>query len=557
MSQDACYRLRQMAEKAQAMGRPERAFDLCVMSAVDAPSIRERRYALTLLRVILGELPVSARTPTREMQRKTLGLVWPQVKQALGEVGFPTVRGHRSAENDDCIVRARVEWLADSGPDDLPLNMDETLCATVKAALSAARREGTPCALRLRFVGPTDWTGSSAGLAVALAALSVLRGAPVGDGWVASATVAEDGRVGQVGEMAAKIRLLDEARPLARCLVAAGDEGSVPACVGVASLADAASLVWPSESLDVDGLLEQVRALVRKGRWADAARCAHRLVGHRELRESETVLVLGTLLSYANHCANTQQQDIWNHSLVASLPACGSPEVVEPLCFLAVCMMDAFRIPVAARWAEQAAAASGTDARKRIHAHGTLAKVRRIEGRFGEAVTLQEGILRCAEAEVPEEAPRCAGDLSSLLVAENRHEEALQVALRALELCRQTERGKAYVESSLPFLQVHRARAYAACGDVTLAMQVLEDLPLEAPFAARLSAMLSYAEWANDSDSVTRWLAANHPGEMSPVVRALVARTYGRLGDLVAQETLVNLLGGGLSFEEAARRLPY
>ncbi len=541
-------------------GRPERAFDACVEAARThrAPSVR--RYAARLLGTVAPKVPVSARTHARRGLARGLVDPWAVPLPRPGVVAFPTVRGECGGCADDCFVHVHIQpWKSpnDGLPDDL---CPASLAAIVDALAAARTLEGRDTTFRVRFEGPAGWSGDSAGLAVALAAVSALRGQAVPDRVVATGRVAPDGAVHAVGHLTAKATLLRAARPRARMLVATGNADGDPGRVPVADLAAACVAAWGDDAgLDLDTALPQVREQFRQGQWVQAAVLADTLLADPELEDEERAELLGMRLAAANHSGDATQ----GAELAARLDAVltrGVPaaKAVQAMGHLAIRALDDLNIDAAETLAEEAGGLLAPDAAAQVHALGPLALVRRLQGRFEESVALRRRSLALAERT---ERPRCLGDLSAALLHAGQAEAALEQAEAALAAVDRMRRRRGYRDLTRPFIRYHQARALRANGRIEVAREIFAEVSAVPGLTPSLFAFLALCEL--DGEAGLARLEERHgsmPGFLQelPILRALFDRSRARLGDEAAGRRLCAMLGlPAEAVEEAGRRLPY
>lgn len=545
---------------ALAAGRPERAFDDCVEAARShrAPSVR--RYAARLLGTVAPKVPMSARTDARRGLARGLVDSWAVPLPRPGVVAFPTVRGECGGCADDCFVLVHVQsWEAPE--DGLPDDLSSASRTAIADALAAARTlEGRDTTFQVRLEGPAGWSGDSAGLAVALAAVSALRGQAIADRVVATGRVAPDGAVHSVGHLTAKATLLRAARPRARMLVATGNADGDPGRVPVADLAAACVAAWGDDAgLDLYSALPKARERFTQGKWVEAARLADTLLAEPELEDEARAELLGMRLAAANHSGDAAQ----GAELAARLDAVlsrGVPaaKAVQAMGHLAIRALDDLNIDAAETLAQQAGALLPPHHAARMHALGPLALVRRLQGRFDASVALRRRSLGVAERT---EHPRCLGDLSAALLHAGQAKAALEQAEAALAAVEQLRWRRGYRDLTRPFIRYHQARALRANGHVDAAREIFTEVSAVPGLAPSLFAFLAQCEL--DAEGGLARLEERHgsmPGFLQalPILRALFDRSRARLGDEAAGRRLCALLGlPADAVEEAGRRLPY
>lgn len=445
-------------------------------------------------------------------------------------MAFPAV-----GRGEGRFITAVVE--AAQGADQLP----EEVPPGVRQALDAAREAGW--FFHLSFLpAEASWEGASCGLAVALAARSLVRHQGICTLHSATGRVDLQGRVLSVGKVPDKLRLRHEARPWGRMLIPHDDRGGeLPVFVqSVADLDQAWAALGHSPDRDPEDQVRRVKDLDRKDPQ-EAARLALPLLDDPDLSDGDQLTLHLALLAAANHSADTEAQARWTGALARLTDTCPTGEdLARALGTLAVSAIDALDLPAARRALGQADA-SGVYREHRVHLDGPSAMLATLEGDFEQALAHRR---RNVDQAAPNERARCLGDIADALLRLDRAEEALGVLDEALKPRRS---GLAYHQRTLPYLHLHRARVLAALGrpcEEDLAKA--EAAPGVDP---AVRARLLRAERAGDRASI---LAEPDGG----ILTALRQRSLATLGDEAARAWLLARLGGD-TWQEAGRRLPY
>lgn len=538
-------------------GRPEAAFDRCVQAG-QSPRLRERTYALDLLRSVAGRVPLAAQTRARTHALDRARLAWPVAPDSHGAVAFPTVGS--SDSNCACFVTARVRP-SETVDDVVPDGISADTAQAVRCALDAARGLlQSSDRFSVSFAGPAGWTGPSAGLAVGLAAVSAARGLQSPAFVVASGRVEPDGRVVAVGKIDAKAALLAAARPRAQLLVAVEDDPGTPRCLPMPTLQHAVEHAFNTIAQDPSDVVDKVNQAVRRGSWLEASRLATTVVEHRHLEPVDAVVLLSVRLAAANHAGDAALARQLQPDLDRALGSAGPEDAaVMALGTLAVSAVDRLDASGAHALADRALALRPTDGRHRLHAWGPKALAHLVSGEFEQAVALRQKSLRLAERSAHSDKARCLGDLSAALLRAGHESEALDRALEAIAVATRQRSRMPYRDVTLPFLQYHAACAFAAVGDRAAAQEALRPA-IEAPgLAPRLYAQLLAAELDQNRSRVDElWRLLPEQVRATPVVAALFERAAAAIGDGAAAQRLVARFGlPPESVGEAARRVPY
>lgn len=541
-------------------GRCDLALDAALEALSDAPDLGRRRYARQAVRALVNRLPPAAWSFSR---RRALprGLEPEPARPAVGLLAFPTVQaGDGRAGSTDCFVEARVTR-ARGGQDDLPSGLSSVVVEAIDSALAAVRSVHPAAGpLAVRFVGPRDWSGPSCGLAVGLAALSLLRQVPLEGFWVASARVQPDGAVLPVGSMETKAALRAVARPRARMLVALADAGADDRRLGVADLQEAFAAAGGTGRDDPQPELDAMTRAMKQGNWVDAARTAGALDDHPYLEPDEQVLVKALLVAAANHSGRSDDARSLEDDLLGCIDKAGScKEALHALGNLAMSAVDRLDAETALALAERGIRLWPTRGEHLLYVQGPAAFAACLRGDFGRAVSLRRDNVALCEDTAPVHLPRSLGDLAQTLLRTGAADEAVATAERGLQVLDQTVRWRAYRDVTRPFLHHHHARALAAAGRLAAARAAnarAGHVPMLVP---RIFVQLLDAELDKDLAAVdAAWARLPAWTQENPVVCALVERTRARLGDPEAALRLVNRLGLPIeAVEEAGLRLPY
>lgn len=538
--------LRFRVEAHCADGRPERAWE----EAADAwrgAAPRERVFARRLLARIVHRVPDAAWTAERAGFARRLGIDRIRPAPEVGRVAFPAVNDRKGR-----FVEVQVS-LAEQ--DEVPSGLPEAVVAAARDALEAVRRIEPGHRFRVEVPSDVPWEGKSWGLAVALAALSAVRGHRVSDRVVATGKVAPGGQIEDVGHRQNKVKLLVEARPRARMLVPEGwRDVERPGVQRCATLSGAWRELSPAEAA-VDERLDEVAKLERGGRWTDAAALALALL-EEELEDLERAKLLVVLHLDANHRADIDAQRKWDAELARVGPS-GLDQV-----FAARALANRFVSSIDRLAPEEAESllplVDGRDWRAEavVHVRGAQALWMTLIGDHDGALRLREANAEVAPAA---ERARCLGDLADAWLRLGDPERALACVDEARAAAERAGRWRGYQELTKGFLVLHRARALRALGRDPEALDVLREAPGAIGPDPQLRWRLLEAEIRGDVGiAEARWRSL--PAWMlgSPVVQALFERTRARLGDGEAEASLLSrAVFGGLALAEAGRRLPY
>ncbi len=556
-------RLLPRVEGALAAHRPERAWDLAA-EALDSSELRVRVHARQLLLALAPRLPAAAWTEARARVAAQAAITPPPVQRQVGVMAFPVI-GPSGEENQEGGYFVEVRVSREAGDEDrLQSGLDPSTRDALRCALEGARLVlGEPEA---RFVVMFDdiegWQGSSAGLAVALAACSAARALSLSPLLVATGAVDAAGRVVGVGKISEKLILRREARPRAQLLVPAEDDRGYPSVIPAQTLEQALAGLGHTVA-DVSAPLRRARDLDAGGDWGGAARVAEPLIEDPNLSahllEEERLELLVILLAAANHSADEAAQARWEAQLERLVTLLDPDERGEWLA-RAIGSRAVRRIDRLDREGAQAILALTLGWRWRsdlqVHLLGPQALLATLSGEHDQALALRQQGAACASID---ERPRCLGDLADALSRLGRAHEALAAADGALSLVRSSPRRLGYRDRTTSFLHLHRARALLALGRSEEALAAL-DAPLGTPgLDPWLRAALLEAELRGGLPGV---LAIQQDPRLSSVrsvlVDALVDRARARLGDGDAAARLLALpIFSGLPIEEVARRLPY
>lgn len=538
--------LRDAAERALKEGHPEQAWDIAA-AAREADSPRTRLYAAVLLRELAAKVPEAAWTEPRGKLARHLGIHRPAELESVGEMVFPAV----DARGGGRFVRAAVRLI----PGDTDVLPVEHL--RLRAALDAARALiGDPTQRFDVNFNDLSWEGSSAGLAVGLAACSAARHMALSPMLAATGSLDADGRVGAVGFIPQKLQLRHLARPRCRLIVPRADAAQHPGVLPAASLREALELAGLRPVEDVAEALDHLRKLDRQGDWSGAAREAAKLENHPELTDEERLELLLLRLLAANHSADRSQQTELAPRLDALLGQADIPELLaRAIGSLAVTRLDALK-PDGARQALALAEGRAWPKPLRVHLDGPRALLATLEGRHEAALALRRDNLQHATTD---ERARCMGDLADALLRLHRPEEALGWADEALAHADQVQRRRGYQTMTTRYLRLHRARALAALGRRDEAVAALEPLRAASGLDPRIRAALLLVELEDDRAGLNALVDALPDYHRSNLlITALLDRSRARLGDAEAAARLCALPAfRGLDWEEAARRLPY
>lgn len=522
-------------------GRPDLAWGE-VARALEADSLRVREHARGLLADLAPLLPFAAWTDAHEALAQRLLIRDRPRPLSPGVARLPAVSGGHGR-----LITARVT-LSSAPQDTLPEGHD-----ALRPAFDAARAALNDPTLRFsaRFEPSEGWEGGSAGLALALAAVSAARSEPDLSLVVATGEISASGAVMTVGQLAEKQRLCREAAPRATLLVP--QDAAVKRPLGalpVGTLREALDALGHRE--DPDARLEEVRRLDRAGRWEEAAQRAEALLPDERYSADQLGELLIVCLAAANHSADDARQEALATRLSAVIDELDDGALAQALGHLAVRAIDALH-PERAAEVLALTPPSQIKERHQVHLLGPAALLHTLRGEHDAALTLRERALRLAPQG---ERPRALGDLADALIRVGRGEEAARRAQEALALAEKTAQRQGYQARTAAFLRLHLARALAACGELNDALAAVAPLHQLHGLDPALRGRLLTAELRRDL-AEAQALHRTY-GPMGGLVRALTLRTLARLGDPAAAAELLALpVFSGLSVEEAARRLPY
>ena len=536
-------------------GRPERAWDLAAATRSSA-SLRDRVIARRLLAAIVDRVPAAAWTEPRRRAAEDADLAPDRPIDRIGVMAFPTV----DPSGQGRFVEVRVGTAAGDA-DLLPEGLDQETSDALREALDGARH--TLLDARARFSIHMDelhaWRGPSAGLAVALAAVSSVRAQPLGPLLAATGRVSATAQVLGVGLIREKLRLRHEARPHARMLVPTDDEPRHPSALPVATLDQAMSALGVRGVANVAAAAQRALQLDEQGDWIEAARRAEAVVDDPDLTDDERLDMMVLLLAAANHLADRDAADRWSARLSATAqlldPDEGTEGLARAIGSRAVHRIDALDAEGARR---ELALAEGRPWRSssRVHLLGPAALLATLTGDHPGALDLRRTGLKRADVD---QSGRCTADLGDALLRVGRPEEALEQVDRALKCGGMSRRWTGYQDLSARYLHLHRARALAALGRPHEARAALEHPLRTVGLDPWLRAALLLAELNRDRGEVEA-VRRRLPdwASKSPLLGALLDRSLASLGDPEASARLLAMRPfEGLELAEAARRLPY
>ncbi len=525
-------------------GRPDLAWR-AAEAGLQADALRVRELARRLLDDLTPLLPLAAWTEAHDQLAVRLRIAHRPQPLGQGVARFPAVQGGVGR-----LVTVTVTT-SDAPQDALPPGREG-----LRRALDAARAElGAPAThFKAVFDPKRGWKGGSAGLAVALAAVSAVREGLDLSLVVATGRINAAGEVMTVGQIAEKQRLCRAAAPRATLLTPRGAALNHPlgACP-VGTLAEAVS----SLGLGADDPHERhkrTRDHRDAGRWVEAGQGAEALLGDPRLSPDQLADLLTVCIAAANHSADEEKQELITPELLALVTerhdALDFSTLAQAIGSLAVRAIDTLNLERAAKILALAPSYSGKSP-YRVHLLGPAALLHTLRGEFHAALDLREQARRLAPAD---ERPRVLGDLSDALIRAKRAEEALTYAQEALVLATSSPRA-GYQARTTSFLRLHLARALALLGRKDDALAAVAPVRLLSGLDPSVRARLVHAELTED---VTAAKSLHKTFGSKGIFRALTLRTLARLGDEhAARELLAMPVFVGLTVEEAARRLPY
>lgn len=523
-------------------GRPDLAFDEACEAASNGTA-RERCYAPMLIHDLAGRVPIAAWT--RQRAARAPDHPGPANASEPGRVAFPAVPPLGWHAGRFVTATARPALV-----DSIPLSGEAE--AACRDALEAARAAlGSQERFELTF-DHVDFEGSSCGLAVALAAVSVVRRVPIDPLLAATGRVRPDGHVAPVGSVEEKLRLSAEARPRGLLLVPGASGALGWRATSVDSLGAAlAACTLPDGGLD--DLVDEFHKLDRAGDWLAAARLARRLADAHGLDDETRVKALAVRLAAANHDADAVAATEVGDEIATCLDL-GVSDVVlaRAIGSLAVRSIDR---------ADTASAGEVLDLAKgrawqapaRIHLDGTEALLRVLEGRIDQAVALRRGNVEAAARSA--ELPRCLGDLADTLWRSGALDEAADTLARAFVALDEIPTQKAYLARTRAFLHLHGARIQRLRGEPDAARKHLGGAFALPGVDPRLRLRLEAAHLEEDAAQVEEAMRGLRG---VAVLDALADRTLAILGDTGAEDRLRAFLRApDASLDVLSRRLPY
>ncbi len=484
----------------------------------------------------------TARKRMRRLQRGRFEL-GPPSAATVGAAAFPVVgAGGR-------FVTVQVELC--EGEDALPDGLSPDSRRAVVEALEAARREvGSDHPLAVRF-DRLDWTDTSCGLAVAIAATSALRRSPQPHVPLATGEVRADGSVDPVSRITPKLALMREHRPLGNLLVPRGSSVDDLGLTPVSTLAAALGPHPDAAADDLDDVLRDLLKALDAGRWQVVSDLARRVLAHRDALTDERGEALAALLTVSNHTGDhararaIAEEHPWKEVRGQVLAKAVGAAIVAALDELDLARARGLLAAV------DRGAIAEPDL---VHLDGPAAMLAVFEGRFVEALALREANVDRAEGA---ELPRCLGDLADVLLRLGEVDEALDAVAEARRERAQARRRASYLHRTDAFLMLHQARALRAAGRRAEAHAVAAAIPTLAGPDPALRVGLLRAELVGDLGmAALAWDKFSYV-HGSPLFRALLARTVARLGGPVGEPPLGLRIFEGLSVEQAGLRLPY
>lgn len=522
-------------------GRPELAWR-AAEEALQADALQIREHARRLLHDLTPLLPLAAWTEAHERLALRLHIPHRPRPAGPGVARFPVAQGRLGR-----LVTVTVRT-TDAAKDTLPAGHEGLRPAL--DAVRAALRDPT-----IRFTASFDpadgWEGSSAGLALGLAAVSAVRRDLDLNLVVATGALNALGDVMTVGQTVDKQRLCREAAPRAALLTPKVAALHLPlGAYAVGTLAEALSLLGQGGDDPVERL-NRVRRADAECRWEDAAALAEPLLADPRLSADQLGELLTVCLAAANHSADDARQATLAATLAATLDELDGAALAQAIGHLAVKAIDTLDLRLAVE-VLALTPPSAVKPRHRVHLLGPAALLHTFRGEHHQALSLREQALQIANSE---ERPRALGDLADALMRTGDAEEAQRQARAALHLATTTAHRQGYQRRTASFLRLHLARALALLDRRDDALTMIEDVRLLPGLDPALRARLLHAELTHDLVAARSvHLTYGSKG----LLRALTHRTLARLGDAEATLGLLSLpVFAGLSVEEAARRLPY
>ncbi len=485
-----------------------------------------------------------------------VGVAWfPYVGQDVGRSGFGRVRVTMSTAPADV----------------LPAPLNSVTRASAERALAAVRELAPGVGHVHVTVTPGDgWEGESWGLAVAAATLSHAARRAIPEGFVFSGQVCSpDGGLGEVGSGKAKELLVYEARPLGSLFGTWHAHG--PSYERVATLQDVRQkLGLGSLRSTVLAGVQAAQVATQSGRWMDAEAIARRVLslvdaaphpGDIVIAPTERASLLTACVAAANHRGESAVAGQLGSEVLA-LPVGERSALVRALANVLITRVDDLDLR-GARDVEARFPAAGIDGVDRIHAQGSVAFLRLLEGRSDEAIRLRSDNLDLSRDVMLDNVLRSEADLSEALWRGGRGEEGYALIERGIARARSNARYVEYIEITLAYACLYAARQARRLGkpadDVRAWLEEGwtnlggREAPRQGPDPA---IRLSIEEALLTGDATT--VLQRYGDERETIFRTLVLRMRMLLGDEGALEELRSFpVFAGLSAEEIDRRVVY
>lgn len=522
-------------------GRAERAFDRLMDRLEGAAGLQDKYTALQLLPYVAGQIPGAAVTESRRQRAQRYGHKLRHIRSFLGRAEFPAIAGQEGR-----FVAVSVSY-SEEADDRLPPDLDADTREAIQQALTAARAlANVKRGLRVDLEKTRQSIqGSSLGLAVGIAALSLLFEREVPEHLVFTGELSSDGQVRPVTQVHDKLQLLRETRPLAVLFVpatqCAGEDLHTHPASTLRGVGDSAGLIRES---DLEQSMGELLADFQCGAWRKAARAARQLLAEPDLRADEQMRLRTILLSAANHCGDTDEaaEQATCLARIQEESSLSAPVIAHALANRAVQRIDLLRGREAEGLLDQAnALALPEDHPSWIHLRGTRARARILQGDREAALALRQRNVECCSEEG--ERPRCLGDLADSYLRLGRFREAEQTLEQATDaLQRHRRRRVEYLDQTAQHLLLHQVRLRRAMGDPSGARRLLHQDPKVKHRQIELLQIEGVLHQDHDPAAALDGLFDSFPLRQAPIFRALYFRSKLLLGDQSVLDELRSVL---------------
>jgi len=438
--------------------------------------------------------------------------------------------------------------------DELPVLDEETRNAVANALNAVKNLRGVNMAFRVAF-SPSDWSGSSCGLAVALAAISLIRQTALRSHLTFTGRISLDGEILEVGGYEEKIELLETTWSRGLLVAARGCPATHPRVYAVSDLQAAVVLAF-GELPTVDAL-ERMNTASERGDKIQAAQIAWSLPDDEIERHGDTakLKVLNTKLAGCNLTANTQDGATVAAQLQAALNARPDTagDIAHALGTQAVHMINILNFEGLASL--RRAKIESFSRSTRPHLLGPLAMHAIAEGRFCDAIELRTQSLSVAS---DVERVRCLGDLADAQWRAGALSEAQANIVEARKLIRSRPAESA---RTAPYVELHAMRIELALGhvDSDAAAQRANVGPISSELRGRIELERLKGIGVTLNELEIWWESLLAELTRLPIFIALYESERAIAGDGRAMQRFLNRwpASGTKDANEARRRVPY